>query len=252
MKRWLALFVFAASTPARAADIGAPDGPDLSGTWRVDLRVVHEAKVPILGLVQVDSRQVNLAVVEAGPTGWVQRHEPCDLQSTSPTALAATSFPPRFIAAIPRKEYQVTLLEQGGSWVYRADYGFHAIGFDPLASPQGMPTTADDPGVRDADRDGQPGATIEVHVPLLGTVEVYLVQQAHTLVTGPVTVGADGRVGAIGGSLAMLRSGQNTLSASNRLFAHNPQARFLPELSGFSMERVATGTTCDAVMLSAG
>jgi hypothetical protein len=248
MRLCLALLVLAASAPVRAADIGAPDGPDLSGTWRVDLRLTHQAQVPLLGQVDIESRQVNLAVVEAGRDGWVQRHEPCDLQSSSPTALAVTTFPPRFIAAIPRKEYPVSVSGEAGAWTYHADYGFHAVGFDAALSPSGMPTQVDHPSVRDVDADGQPGATIEVHVPVIGTVEVYLVQQAHTVVDGLVKIGADGRVEEVGGSLAMLRSGQQTLDASNRLFAQTPKVKFQPTMSGFTMERLATGTTCASLM----
>jgi hypothetical protein len=243
---------FAWGSPAWAADLGRPPGPDLSGTWRVDLVLVHEAQAPLLGELVVRSHQVNLAVVEATPEGWWQRHEPCDLVSTSPVALAATSFPPRFIASLPRKEYPVSLEAVEGEWRYGADYGFHAVGFDAERAGGRMPVDAGDPSVRDSDGDGKPGATIEVHVPVLGTVQLYMVQQAHTVVSGAATLGAGGEVARIEGALGLRQSGQNTLEASNRLFAANPKVRFLPEQSSFQMVRVEPATRCDALTLPAG
>lgn len=221
------------------AALAAGDPPDLTGTWRVELEVATEARVPVLGTTVVLTRQTMVATVRRTADGFVQTHDTCALAARSTRALAEPYLPPSFVDAVPNKTYPLVLTEEGGRWRVRGDFQPLYVGYDPKTTNGEVPEAADGPGVTDWEGDGKPGATIHLLVPVFGKVEVYQAQRGRTMIDGWVE-SADLLTG--GATVEWFR--QRTLDASNRLFAANPDIRPSGTGSWFRQERVADGTTC--------
>ncbi|MCA9494210.1 MAG: hypothetical protein KC621_29990 [Myxococcales bacterium] len=222
----------------------AAAAPDLVGTWRVEWVATNQAKVPLLGTTTITTRQVSLARIGPGAEGLVQEHDACAIRAEA--RLATTTFPDGFLAALPHKVYAPTLTSEGETWRYRADTGPLFIGYDPLLSPDGVPTEIDHPSVTDWDADGRPGGTVRVKAPLFSEVDVYVVQRSRGLLDGLAEV-RDGRVVGLRGSFVLDGFEQHTIGASNRLFHTTPRATFVPESSWFEMHRVADDATCASI-----
>lgn len=221
----------------------AAEPPDLTGTWRLDLEVVTHAVVPVLGTTTVYTHQIMVATVVRDGARQVQTHDTCALQARSSRPLAEPTLPPAFVAAVPNKTYPLVLTPlPDGTWQVQADFQPLYIGYDPTVTGGALPQKAGDPGIVDWDGDGRPGATVLLDVPLFGRVEVYQAQRGRTILTGRVET-----PDRLAGGVRVDMFGQRTLSASNRLFAANPDLRMNPELSWFRQTRVPAGTTCATV-----
>lgn len=221
--------------------------PDLTGTWRVEWVAANQARIPILGGTTITTRQVSLATVSLAPDGsLVQEHAACAIRAEA--RLATTTFPDGFLAALPRKVYAPTLVQEGDTWRYHADTGPLAIGFHPEQATDGLPTEIDHPAVFDWDGDGQPGGTVRVKAPLFSEVDVYVVQRSRGVLDGAAEV-ADGRVTSLRGAFVLEGFEQHTIGATNRLFHTTPRATFDPSGSWFEMHRVDDGSTCATIAL---
>lgn len=207
--------------------------PDLTGTWRVDLHLVHDVRVPMLGHSRSDSYTVQLWQVRDG----AMRNQHCSIRVATRNPIGKPRMPDAFFQNIPSAAAPISL--EGDR--FRVDLGVGRVGFVGDV----VPTEASDPAVRDHEGDGQPGATIYVWAPLFGEVAVYIVQRTRILLDGVV---ADGRVS---GQATQVDLTQHTIGAANRLFNRQPVLTPVPEESGFTMVRVDASTTCaDAVMAS--
>jgi hypothetical protein len=228
------------SGPARASE-----PPDLTGTWRVELELTNEVKVPILGPARLRSRQIMQATVERRPDGsLIQHHEACLVETLAEQQIVTTHFPPRFVAALPKKSYPLRLTEsEGGGWSYFADLKPQHLGYDPARSPEGLPRELDHPALVDGDLDGNPGVTAIARAPVFGEVELYLVQAGHTHLRGRV-VSAD----RVEGAAPMVMLDQWMVGSTNRLFHRNPEVTHRPDLSTFIMDRKPAGTTCADIL----
>ncbi len=217
--------------------------PDLTGTWRLVLDVATLAKIPVLGTTKIHTHQVMLVSVVRGAAGFEAHHDTCSLQADTRPSIATTEFPAAFIDAIPAKDYPIQLKSAGSGWDVHMDLLPVAVGYEP--STGAFPTRLDAPSVTDWDRDGQPAATIRLHVPIFGTIDVYQAQTSRTLL--------DGRVASpdlLEGFISVAELQQRTLGASNRLFVQNPDLRADPPNSTFRLERVPTGATCASVAVT--
>ena len=239
----------ALAVAAPAAPAAPPDElPDLTGTWRVELSLTNEVKVPVLGTTRLRSQQTMRATLRRGPDGGlIQEHEACRVATVAEQQLVTTHFPPRFVAALPKKRYPVELKPQdNGQLGFFADLRPQFLGYDPALSPAGPPHELDDPALVDGDHDGKPGVTAIARAPVFGEVELYLAQAGHTLLQG-VVLSAD----RIEGRAPMVRLDQWMVGSTNRLFHRNPEVTHRPDLSTFTMVRQPAGTTC-ADILAAG
>jgi hypothetical protein len=161
----------------------------------------------------------------------------CDVKLLSDSR-AETVLPDAFIRAMPRQTYAVRLVETDGNTSFSADPGPTYVGYDPALSGGGVPSGADDPGVVDMDRDGRPGVTVHVVMPVFGAVKIYVAQRGHSRYEGQVGEGG------VSGRVDIVALEQNTLGASFAPFAANPQITAVPESSRFDMRPIASGLTC--------
>lgn len=204
----------------------------LDGLWQVMLTVVTTTHVPVLG----ESRTVSSSLALASIAGGVQTQRICDSWMTDRNPLAQVILPDAFIAAFPEESFPVELNERSGQVVYHVEQHRQAVGYDD-AGP--MPQRVGDPGLRDWEADGRPGATVRVRVPFAGEGEVWMVQVGRTVLDG-VVVGAD----RVEGGVVTRDFAQRTIGASNRLLDVNPTVRTDDAASRFVMTRVPAGTTC--------
>lgn len=233
-----------ASTPATepATAAVAPVAPRLDGTWRVDMRLVNEVKVPIMGTTRLFSIQTMLATVTTQPDGTVmQRHVACSIATEGEQKIVTTIFPDSFVAALPKKTYPLKITADGaGGWSYFADLKPQYLGYDPALSPNGPPHEDDHPALVDSDHDGKPGVTAIAKAPVFGSVELYLAQNAHTHLRGTVR-----NNDLVEGNAPMVALDQWMVGSTNRLFHRNPEVTHRPKLSTFTMQRRPAGTTCN-------
>ncbi len=219
------------------------DPPDLRGSWRLELTGTNEVELPVVGVNKVRSHQIMLVQIH-GANPPTQQHEVCSLDVQSDRSVIDTIIPEPWVAALPDKQYPLELTQlSSGTWSYRADLLPLRIGFDPSVTGDELPQDVDSPGVIDWDGDGKPAATVYVDLKMFGSVELYLVQAANTLLEGHV-VSAD----SIQGHMLLPELRQRTIGGTNRLFVTNPRVTPYPPESTFSMVRVPPGTTCEDLL----
>ena len=95
-------------------------------------------------------------------------------------------FPDKFVAALGKHTYPIQIERDAQGWRYRADLGVERIGYRADAVDGKLPTQIDDPAVYNWDRDGHPGATLILAVPLLPDGELYVVQRGQSILNGRV------------------------------------------------------------------
>jgi len=201
------------------------------GPYALEVTIVTESRLPVIGTKRVTTTSQVLARLREGPDGWVQQQRTCAVlvEGGGP---ATTTIPPAFVAALPVQEIPVDLSDG-----YRVDGGPTTLGAEADGP---LPRRAEDPGVKDSDGDGQPGVTVWVDAPVVGRVEMYVVQRAHSVLLGKRTeTGAEGAVD-------VRQMEQWTLGASHKLLAANPTLTVVAEASRFRLVSVAEGS-CEAV-----
>lgn len=149
------------------------------------------------------------------------------------------SAPPAFVRSLRVREYPISLTEVSGGSTYTADMGVELIGLEPTFAEAELPRNARHPSVRDTDRDGAPGATIEMQIPALGRVKLYVVQRSHRVLNGRRAPD-----GSVRGTVDIRLQEQRTIGANPALLGRSPAIRPVPTRSDFSLVRVSALTDC--------
>lgn len=237
LQRWFLaplLGVLALGSAASASPDPAP-----GGRYALQLRVASVARTPMIGTTHSVATSVMLVDLRRQDGGWMQSHRVCEARVDSGSPLARLVIPREFVDALPVRDYRATLGPDVGSR-YTADMGTEAIGFDPARTGGTLPREADAPGVEDPDGDGEPGATLRLRVPGLGSARLFIVQRSHLVLNGRRV-----EPGRIEGSIDVRLQEQHTLGADPGIFRQNPSISADPQRSGFTLIRVAPGTGCD-------
>lgn len=213
--------------------------------YLLDVVVVSSAAVPILGETNIITRSLLLAEFEESDGQITQTQHLCAVQVSDDARLSDTVIPPAFIANFPVQRYPVSVDPEGDGWRYVADPGQVSVGYRP-APALPIPQEPDDARVFDWDRDGKPGATVFLVVPVLGDVEIYVAQLGHTLFNGAVS-----ESGAVRGAVSIAAFDQHTIGASNALFHASPPVTQVPSRSFFQLTPLQ-GQDCAAVLKQAG
>ena len=224
------------ATVERGGDLEPP--PPLSGDWRLDVHVVSHLTIPVLGTTTLLSSTAYAVRIDGPPEAPVLSQKPCTLRTSATRNIATTTIPQAFVDALPLKRYPLQLTPEGEGWRVRGDMRPQYIGWDP-AKARAVPTSPDDAAVFDFERDGHPGATVHLDAPVLGEIEIYIVQVAHTILEGTWDGGS-----AMGGRTQVKAFQQRSIAASNRLFVQNPEVRLDNTQSTWRLVRVPAGTAC--------
>jgi hypothetical protein len=183
----------------------------------LELRMVTETQIPVAGKREVVTLSYAHIDFEERDGKWIQNQKACAVVVEG----GRVTFPDTFVASIPAQSFPVSWTEG----TYAVDPGPTFVGLSgPTAE---LPEEPDDPRVVDQDGDGHPGVTVYMNLPVFGQLEMYVVQAAHSRLSGQVT---DGR---IEGSVDIPRFDQRTLGASMKVFAKTLPTRVLPGRSTF-------------------
>jgi hypothetical protein len=209
------------------------------GRYAMELRVASIAKLPLLPSDRSTTVSLMLVDLQRGRDGTLtQRHRVCDVRMENSSSMR-TTVPAAFLNALATRQYPVQLRSTGGKWRYDADMGLDAIGFDPRVSGGTVPEGPDSPGVIDADGDGNPGATIEVRVPLMGRARLFIAQRTHLVLQAQAAT-----PDRVEGVVDIRLMEQRTLGADPGMFRRTPDIRPDPERSGFTLVRLPDGIGC--------
>lgn len=234
--------LLAAAIPGAAAPAPGPRGADAwSGSYAMELRLASATRIPLLGSQRSVTTSLMLVDVERTAAGWTQRHRVCDVRVRGGAGMRMI-VPDAFVRGLAVRRYPAVLAQGAQGVRYSADMGLESIGFDPAATGGALPRGADDPGVRDSDRDGSPGATVEIRV-AAGRARLYIVQRSHLVLSGRET-GPD----RIEGGVQVLLQEQRTLGADPGFFAKTPRIRAEPSRSGFTLVRAPSVRNCEELV----
>lgn len=93
--------------------------------------------------------------------------------------------------------------------------------------------------MRDTDGDGAPGATIEMQIPAIGRVKLYVVQRSHLVLNGRRAPD-----GSLRGTVDIRMQEQRTIGTKPGLLGRSPAILPVPARSDFSLIRVPANTDC--------
>lgn len=237
----LAALALGCALPAAAADPAeaAAPGADPRGRWRLDMTVVTDAHIPVLGTTTARARTTFLLDISGEEGAYIATTDPCRLRVASNRSFATTRIPAAFEAALKGRQSPMDSGLAAAGAPIRIDLRPQYMGYDPARAAAGLPEEKDHPAVIDFEPDGDPGGTILLDAPLFGEVEVYIIQRAHSVLEG-TWKGAD----RASGKAKILDYAQRNIGASNRLFTTNPTIKPDSARSTWSMVRVGPDTGC--------
>jgi hypothetical protein len=236
-----ALSLFAAPfvpVPAGAA-MTNPELEPWVGRYAMELRVASTARLPLMPADRSTTITHMIVELRPAPDGTlVQHHRACAVRMEN-SSVVRTTVPATFLNALSARQYPLRLQRGGGAWRYEADMGLDAIGFDPRQTGGVLPEGPGEPGVVDADGDGNPGATIEIRVPLMGRGRLFIAQRTHLVLRA-----REATPDRVEGAVDIRLMEQRTLGADPAMFGRTPDIRPDPARSGFTMVRLPDRAGC--------
>lgn len=229
--------------PCGAAGVQPPLTP---GTYRLEMRYVSRARLPMVGESSSTYRSLSLVRIEIDGDRLVQSHRVCTAEIEGSIPLVGLVMPPSFIAALGSHTYAIDVAGDADGWRYHADLGVEYVGYRPDGT-DALPRAADDPAVFDWDRDGKPGGTIKLSVPVAPDGELYVVQRGHALLDGRLT--ARDRVE---GTIAIPLFEQAVIGAWPSFLQRTPEIVADTTGSRFTLVRLMDESGCDAVVAMRG
>ncbi|MGC6509712.1 MAG: hypothetical protein ACON4U_14910 [Myxococcota bacterium] len=207
--------------------------PGLYGLEVVMAGLIH---VPFLGEIKIMTRSLlAVEIIEVNGQYW-QAQQVCAIESYDSSRLSETRIPSRFVSAIPPQRIPIVLNGTEISWDPKPVY----LGFD---GQYPLPVELTDPRAIDSDQDGVPGVTVFLDIPLLGTVELYMVQSSDIAMIGNL----DSEGGR--GQIKVQELAQETIGSSHIVFNRSNQLIPQPEQSTFWLKPL-TGNDCQSVVQS--
>lgn len=188
----------------------------ISGYFILEVVIAGVMNVPFLGEIRVVMRSVLSADVRHSPDGVNLTQKVCWVEAYDDTRVSNTIIPDSFVDSIPVQQIPIRFDNKSVSW----DPGPVFIGYKE-GGP--IPSTQLDVRVIDGDGDNEVGNTVLLDIPIIGMVELYLVQVNDLGMSGKWT-GKE-----YYGELNIQRLEQETLGASHSVFQHSN--RLIPDES---------------------
>ena len=153
-------------------------GDELVGLWRATQTTTTVMTLPVVmeELTTTLTASLSLVIRQEGGALWLNV-KTCAVESQSVPDIGQRLIPAPFIDSLIPLERGGRLWREGAELKLALEPAYEVRGArldDPINDP--LPTSADDPRVIDADRDGQPGLTVTLTGFPAG--DVYLVQRA--------------------------------------------------------------------------
>ena len=197
-------------------------------------------EVPIIGDVVSESHALVLLRVRQRGKALSIKQKLCSLRVDMSSQSIRMTVPRKFTRAVRWDSYPAEIVWENSRWIFRRAPIVRIYGA-ALANPktEPLPVRADDPRVRDLDKDGKPGVTFSVSGMVTG--RIYAVTRDISALSG--TVATNGK--SIRG-LVDLRRERKVLSASTPLLSASPLSRPHPdaERSNFMMVKVPKAAGC--------
>ena len=210
------------------------------GRYAMELRVGSIARVPLMGAQRSVTRSLLLVDIERQAGRLVQRQRVCDVSIVG--ARMKMTVPPAFVRALVPREYPAEVRGESPVRSYTADSGVDHVGYDPRLTGGTLPRDASSPGVVDSDGDGEPGATVVGHFPIVGSVRLFVAQRAHLVLHGRQST--EGRVD---GTVEVVTLEQRTLGASRGIFNRTLPLAPDPAASRFTLIRTPVAGCAELV-----
>ncbi len=226
-------------TPAGSRKVPTPAPPDLSGTW-AQLQVhASLSEIPVVGNIKSKTVSLLLMKIRQNSDELSLEIQPCDVSIDSDVKQVVTRVPRAMVQALGTSKVRATLARGNQHWRFEQQRHVSILGAR-LKNPSAdmLPTWARDYRVVDADKDGNPGVTVEIDGMIEGAI--YLVQRSITQLRGLVE--DNDKVNG----LVAWSTEQSILGATSRLLESQPATRPDPDStrSYFQMRRVESTTTC--------
>lgn len=210
------------------------------GRYAMELRVGSIARVPVMGAQRSVTRSLLLVDLERQGGRLIQRQQVCDVAIVG--SRMKMTVPPAFVRSLAPREYPAEVRGDAPVRSYTADSGIDHVGYDPRLTGGALPRDASSPGVVDSDGDGEPGATVVGHFPIVGSVRLFVAQRAHLVLHGQQRT--EGRVD---GTVEVVALEQRTLGASRGFFNRTLPLSPDPAASRFTMIRTPVAGCAELV-----
>jgi hypothetical protein len=184
--------------------------PVISGYFILEVVIAGVMNVPFLGEIRVVMRSVLSADIRHTTEGVHLTQKVCWVESYDDTRVSNTIIPASFVESIPVQRIPIRFDNESIFWDPEPVF----IGYKE-GGP--LPSTQLDLRVIDGDDDGEVGNTVLLDIPIIGIVELYLVQVNDLAMSGKWT-GKEYH-----GELNIQRLEQETLGASHSVFQHSNQ-----------------------------
>lgn len=147
--RVLALLLLSLLIPMSAA--GGEHAPSEIDVWvgryAMELRIASRMKLPLLPSERSTTTSLLLVDLQRAGGSLIQRHQVCDVRMEGSSSLMRAVIPPAFVEGLAARQYAALLRPVGvgegeggaGEWLYGADMGPEAIGFDPQVTGGKLP-----------------------------------------------------------------------------------------------------------------
>lgn len=210
----------------------AGDAGDLEGRWHLTFTLPIVQRAPVMGDTSRDFVLHAIVEVTGEERGALsQRTRPCAVELKGGGA-TRVEVPEGFPAAITVPASPISL-EDG-----RVATALSGITVGYRDGKKALPDDEDDPSVTDGDRDGEPGATVVLHVLEMGEVKLFVVLRLALQLEGK-RAGDDRYEGVV----HVRRFEQNILGSAPPL-PFLAQVRTSAEDGRFTLERADDGATC--------
>ncbi|MGB9758003.1 MAG: hypothetical protein ACPLRP_03335 [Candidatus Bipolaricaulaceae bacterium] len=221
----------------------ATEKPDLSGFWALFQVIAEHWDVPLVGerlrrVIQV--AKIRIEQDDENIVLWSE--EVCYMAFDTGTSLVQLSVLPEFLEKVRVGPIRGKLVPEGNRYLFLVSPYLVLNGVELSDPADPLPTSPDDPRVRDQDGDGKPGFTVRVRILGLISGETYVVQRLKQEYRGAV-LGPDLIRGQI-----LWEDEQVTLGASASFFLISGKGRPALEEAFFLMRRLQDRENCEEVL----
>ncbi len=235
---WIAVTALALA-PLSEAQARGGRMPDIRGTWAQVQVTTARTEIPVVGTLETTTTSLLVTEIEREGADYVLTEQVCQIDLTGGSDAVETIISEAFAKGVSGQQRAIKWYRDGDALRYEQPKSWRASGVSTKnAATVKLPTSSDDPRVRDSDSDGNPGLTVKIRGAVDG--EIYVAERSWSVLTGKM----DGR-GELHGSIKWY-SEQSVLEATS-IFLSDPPASVPTTAKSqnyFRMRKMAKGAGC--------